>query len=617
MNDNANESGESIKKTGKLKTLAKALGVSIKIKGPVSIIVSLLGFPAALIPVWLAGLLRNLTDELQALTGGGGEAGAALAVFGGLVGLYIARMIINFLEQFVGGMDGIKIRTYIMRTIMRRKCDVRYKYIENYDDFQKRVTFAEEHTGNTMAESMGSIIRLMQLVVAFAAASFALWAVSPVIVIVLYVTSLPAAVLAYFQQDETFHNRAKWMEEGHLAITYFNMIAGAGYLLNGQQEIRHGGLFEYLKKRWREITDDYLEKKRRLTAKHVKYNIAADFLRSGVYVGILLIAAWEIYRDPYIGLGVFALVYALSGQLQTVTANTFVGVMTLAQDIPYMQEFFYLDELEREPRGEITKITSGDIVFENVDFAYPKSLEGNSTTSPAPDVLKGINLRIKDGEKIAIVGENGSGKSTLINLLCGMHEPKNGTCRIGGVDVSRSPGATRDAVSVVFQDFAHYEAALRENITVSDKNRVADDAEIMDLLEKINVADVVQEQPNGLNEQVGTFADKSNNLSGGQWQKISIARAAYRKNAPIMVLDEPTSALDPIAEALLYKNFASLTGGKTTILISHRLGITAIVDRILVFKDGRIVEDGTHKELMSKNGVYTEMYHAQAKWYAQ
>lgn len=590
----------------KIKILFKALVISIKIKGPLSIFVSLLGFPAALIPVWFAGQLRFLTDELQFLMGSGGSASNALTIFGGLVGLYVAQMVISFLSQYVGSLDNIKTQTYINETIMRCKCNVRYKYIENHDDFTKRITFAEEHTGGTMAYSMGSIIHLLQLMVAFIAASVALWQVSPIIVVVLYITSLPAAILAYFQQDETFHSRAKWMEEGHLAITYYNLIAGANYLINGQQEIRHGGLFGYLKKRWRTITDDYLDKKHKLTAKHVKYNIVADFLRSAVYVGILLIAAWEIYANPTIGLGVFALVYSLSGQLQSVTANTFVGIMTLAQNIPYMQEFFYLDELEKEPKDDSTTINSGDIEIKNLDFSYPNSER---------EILKNINLTIKNGEKIAIVGENGSGKSTLISLICGMHQPKNGTCSIGGADVCAHPVSTRNAVSVVFQDFARYETSLKENITVSDKSRITSDDELMELLNKINISDVITEQPNGLNEQIGTFSDKSNNLSGGQWQKISIARAAYRQNAQIMILDEPTSALDPIAEAQLYKNFASLTGDKTTILISHRLGITAIVDRILVFKDGRIVEDGTHKELMDKDDVYAQMYRAQAQWY--
>ena len=592
----------------KLRTLTKAFKVSIQIRGSVSIIISLLGFPAALLPVLLAGFLRTLTDELQLLTGTGGNVKAALTVFAMLVGIYIAQVMITNIQQYTNGLDELKIQRYIKRTIMRHKAEVRYKYIENYDDFQKRILLTEEQSGSTMARCIGSLITILQLFVAFIGASVPLWGISPFIVIVLFVTSVPAAILAYMQQEETLRNRAKWMmDDGALAIHYFHLISGEGYALEGLQEIRHFALFDYLKARWLSISDEYTVKKNKIMAKHVKFNTSADFLRSVVYIGILLIAAWEIYQNPAIGLGAFTLVFTLSGQLQTITGDCLVGIMVLAQNIPYMEEFFYLEELERESydtKGVV--ITSGDITFENVNFAYPNT---------DADVLKDITIHIKDGEKIAVVGENGSGKSTFINLLCGMFDPKKGDVTIGGTNVSENPAAARNAVSVVFQDFAHYESSLRENISVSEKHRRPDDDEIMELLRKINVNDVVEEQPNGLDELVGSFSEKANNLSGGQWQKISIARAAYRQDAKIMILDEPTSALDPIAEAQLYRNFASLTGDKTTILISHRLGITAIVDRILVFKDGRIIEDGSHKELMAQDGHYAEMYRAQAQWY--
>jgi len=590
----------------KLKTLARALCVSIKIKGPLDLLMSLLGFPAALIPVFLANQMRLLADHLQDLMGAQTDISYAMAALGAVVGLYVTSMVIDMLSQFTGLRSSIRLQTYINRRIMEHKCQVRYKYIENYDDFQKRIAFAKEHAGGTMGQSMSSIISILQLMLAFVAASLALWEVSWVIVIVLYVTSIPAAILAYLQQDETFHGRAKWMEEGSLAIHYYNMLAGANYLFNGQQEIRHGGLFDYLKARWRAIVDHYLGKKNRLMAKHVKYNAVADILRSGVYLAILLIAAREIYLNPALGIGVFVLVYSLSGNLQRVAASTLVSIMSLAQDIPYMQEFFKLDELEREPKYNGEKLPNGDITFENVNFAYPNAER---------DALNDITLHIKDGEKIAIVGENGSGKSTLINLLCGMHSPRDGKINVGGCDVINNPASLRGSMSVVFQDFAHYETSIRENITVSDKARQSTDAEILDLLEKINARNLVDQQPDGLATQVGTFGAKANNLSGGQWQKISIARAAYKSDAKIMILDEPTSALDPIAEAELYHNFANLTHGKTTILISHRLGITAIVDRIIVIKDGRIVETGNHNELMAKNAHYAEMYRAQAKWY--
>jgi len=590
----------------KLQVLVKAFKVSIKIKGPVSLLISLTGFPAALLPVLLAGRLRMLTDELQRLMGTKGSAAPAMTVFAALVGLYIAQVIITNIQQYTNGLDEVKIQRYMNHTIMEYKCKVRYKYIENYDDFHKRITFTQEYAGQTMARCIGSMITILQLFVAFAGAAASLWRINPFIVIVLFITSVPAAVLAYLQQDETFRGRAKWMEEGALAIHYYHILSPVN-TFNGLQEIRHFALSDYLKARWRAIADEYIGLKNKIMVKHVKFNTAADFLRSVVYIGILLIAAWEIYQNPAVGLGVFTLVFTLSGHLQTVTGDCLVGIMVLAQNIPYMKAFFDLEELEHETYSESnTSIHSGDISFRNVDFAYP----GSDT-----DVLKDVTVHIKDGEKIAVVGENGSGKSTFISLLCGMFDPKTGHITIGGTDIIDNPAAARDAVSVVFQDFAHYEASLRENITVSEKHRQSDDKEIMELLKKINVNDVIEEQPHGLDELVGSFSEKANNLSGGQWQKISIARAAYRQGAKIMILDEPTSALDPVAEAQLYRNFASLTGEKTTILISHRLGITAIVDRILVFKDGRIIEDGSHKQLMSQNGHYAEMYRAQAQWY--
>ena len=173
----------------------------------------------------------------------------------------------------------------------------------------------------------------------------------------------------------------------------------------------------------------------------------------------------------------------------------------------------------------------------------------------------------------------------------------------------------RNGISVIFQDFAHYEATLRENITVSDASRKLSDKEIEELARNIHVEDVIEEQPEGLEGLLGHLSQKGNDLSGGQWQKIALLRAVYRSNTNIMILDEPTAALDPLSEAELYRNFSEITGDRTTILISHRLGITKLVDRILVFDDGRIIEDGSHQELMEKRGHYYDMYQAQASWY--
>jgi ATP-binding cassette subfamily B protein len=200
-------------------------------------------------------------------------------------------------------------------------------------------------------------------------------------------------------------------------------------------------------------------------------------------------------------------------------------------------------------------------------------------------------------------------------LLCGLYEPSKGKVTVGGVNLSENLRAVRRAITVVFQSFGRYETTIRDNITIAAGAQELSNEKLKSLAVSTGAAEFIEKQPSGFDEEVGTFSETGNNLSGGQWQKIAMTRALCREEARVMILDEPTAALDPMAEASLYRDFAKLTGDKTTILISHRLGITSVVDRILVFDGGRIVEDGSHVELMAKNGQYAKMYLAQAQWY--
>jgi ATP-binding cassette subfamily B protein len=414
---------------------------------------------------------------------------------------------------------------------------------------------------------------------------------------------IPAVILSTIQKDEDYRRNVKWMKEGSMVLHY-SYLASSDMAIN---EIRFLGLFNYIKNNWRNLANTYISIKNKMTRKHVLYNSIADILRNCIYIAVLLIAAYEIYEHPSIGLGTFMLVFTLSSQLQDVTAQLLINAAQFFSDIKYMRDFFEIEKLESEKTDTDAKpVEKADIEFCNVGFSYPNT---------NLQVLKKINVRIKQGEKIAIVGENGSGKTTFTSLLCGMYEPDEGQIKINGIDIKKDLTALRRSMSVVFQDFARYEATIRENITVSDKNKLVNDDELYKLTKKAGSFEIVNSQPDKLDEIVGTFSQHGNNLSGGQWQKIAITRALYRDNAKILVLDEPTSALDPIAEAALYRDFAALTGDKTTILISHRLGITSVVDRILVFDNGSIVEDGSHKELISLNGLYAKMYQAQAQWY--
>lgn len=590
------------------KILWKSLCLGLKVKTPFSFMVSILGIPAALLPLLLSMQLQKLTDllfevttEAEAAVMQAVEALILLGVF------FLVQLFFQAIVEYNTINDTYRTRIYIKEYILRQVCHVRYPYLENKDDFLKKIEFADSYSATEISKNIQNIFLILQQMVTFISISISLWLVHPVLVVIIVLTSIPAAILSYRQSDETFRHRAKWLKDGHFAILLYHFCASSE---DGIQEVRHYELFDYLKARWRAVADSYIFQKNQLTTKHLKSNLLADFLRSAVYLIILLLTAWVIYQNPTVGLGVFTLVYTLSDKLQKATGSILTQIMQFSTSLAYLKEFFSLEYIDREVEVEGMSLEdmncAGQIQFDDVSFTYPNSDK---------EVLHNISVSIQGGEKVAIVGDNGSGKSTFISLLTGMFSPDKGNVNIDGFSMEEHKQELRNGISVIFQDFAHYEATLRENITVSDANRNLSDEEIVQLAKNIHVEDVIEEQPEGLDGLLGHLSQKGNDLSGGQWQKIALLRAVYRSNTNIMILDEPTAALDPLSEAELYRNFSEITGDRTTILISHRLGITKLVDRILVFDDGRIIEDGSHQELMEKRGHYYDMYQAQASWY--
>lgn len=581
----------------------KAFRVSLRTKTKLSAAVSVLGFGMAFVPVLSSNVLKLFSNQIQELSQSGGSVRTALALFAVLASLFLVQTVFAFFKNYTLESDSIRTNEYIRKTILRCTCKVRYQYIENYGRFKEKIAFADSYAGERVANSIQSITVWLQNLMLFGSVAYALLCVNVWIVVLLLATCIPAVVLSYLQKDEQYRNNVKWMKEGAMTIHYFLICAGP----DAMNEIRHLGLIRFLKQRWRGIADRYIEKKNAMTRRHVLYNSAADILRNLVYIGVLLVAAAEIYQNPVIGIGTFMLVFDLSGQLQNTTTLLFVGLAQFYNDIYYMKDFFDLENLEYDERDPQAKpYESGSVSFENVSFSYP-----NSET----EVLKQVSVTIRDGEKIAVVGENGSGKSTFVNLICGMYRVEKGRIQLSGRDLFQDLPRTRRTLSTVFQDFGKYETTIRENITISDESKQAADGELHELLKKAGLEEDVLNQEHGLEERVGMYSETGNNFSGGQWQKLALCRALYRDQAKVMILDEPTAALDPIAETNLYHNFTELTRGKTTILVSHRLGITSLVDRVLVFRDGRIVEDGSHKELMRRNGYYAQLYRSQAKWY--
>lgn len=250
--------------------------------------------------------------------------------------------------------------------------------------------------------------------------------------------------------------------------------------------------------------------------------------------------------------------------------------------------------------------TNAAVEFVNVSFKYPNT---------DVFVLKNINIKIKAGERLSLVGYNGAGKSTFVKLLCRLYEPTEGKIFINGVDISCiNLHDYREHIAIVFQDFQLFSMTICENIVL---NRNFDKKRMERAIDEGGLGERIKDLENGVDTNVGRiFEYEGREFSGGDGQKIACARAYY-KDAPVVILDEPTSSLDPYAETRLYERFNGIIRNKTSIYISHRLASVKFCDSIAVFSDGHLVEYGTHKELLEKNGIYADMFAKQAYYYIE
>ncbi|MFT6879548.1 MAG: ATP-binding cassette subfamily B protein, partial [Arcticibacterium sp.] len=218
-------------------------------------------------------------------------------------------------------------------------------------------------------------------------------------------------------------------------------------------------------------------------------------------------------------------------------------------------------------------------------------------------------------EKLAFVGENGAGKTTLIKLLLRFYDPTEGQILLEGVDIKSYKRADyQQYFGVIFQDFVKFELTIKENVAVGNINEIDNMAQLENAAEKSLADQVISEMPAGFDQQLGRRFKNGKDLSGGQWQKIALARA-YMKDANVLILDEPTSALDARAEFETFQRFIGLTKGKTAVIISHRFSTVRMADRILVLKHGKVLEIGTHEELMANEALYSELFNLQADGY--
>ncbi len=311
-----------------------------------------------------------------------------------------------------------------------------------------------------------------------------------------------------------------------------------------------------------------------------------------------------------ISLGDMTMYITVFRQGQTTFSNALTSIGGMYEDNLYLSNLY--DFLEAEVPQTWGKAIKGikpndGIRFENVSFTYPGG------TQPA---LKNISLHLKPGEKLAIVGENGSGKTTLIKLLTRLYNPESGRILLDGLDLQEwDVDLLRQRIGVIFQNFVRYQFTVGENIGMGDVNRI-EDQELQELAaEKGMALPFIEKLPEQFGTQLGKWFKSGQELSGGQWQKIALARAFMRSNADILVLDEPTSAIDAQAEFEIFDRLRTLTKDQMVFLISHRFSTVRMADKILVIEGGEVIEEGTHEELLQADRRYAKLFSLQAAGY--
>ena len=372
------------------------------------------------------------------------------------------------------------------------------------------------------------------------------------------------------------------------------------------KELRTMQTENYIKDKWTKARDEVLEQDFAFDMKSTNVFLFCDLFRLFGFAASIVMSVYFASRG-IISVGQFAACISAFGGLQAMTETIINMVTDQNSKADFVGDFYDFFDNATEAEGDkpFDNFISG-IAIKNISFAYPG---GNK------EVLQDVSFTIKKGERVVIVGENGSGKTTLSKIIAGVYEPRSGEVTYDGKNVS---AYERDSFyrkfSVISQDFVKYQLTMRENIGMSTPNQIHNDEKLLESTKAANIEQIVR-RIGGLDTQLGREFDGVE-LSGGEWQKVSIARG-LNKDADIIILDEPTSALDPLVEYDILKKFVDLTEGKTSVIISHRVGLCRFADRIIVMQNGRIVGNGTHEELLGNNAEYERIWSEQAKWYTK
>ena len=518
-----------------------------------------------------------------------------LAVFSDLLGRGIALV-----DSLLGDLVSHEISLRLMHQSARLDLEC-FEDSEFYDKLER----ARRQASSRILLMSQALTQLQDSITVFFLA-VALITFKPWLLLLLAITLIPAFLGETHFNSQSYSLMYGWTQERR-ELDYLRF---AGASDETAKEVKIFGLSDFFGKRFQKLAEEYYQVNRNLSVSRAAWGGLLSMLGSlGYYTAYAVI----IYRTVYGELSLGDLIF-LSGsflRLRSLMEAILIRFSSIADSALYLRDLF--DFLEMEPRIRskdeslpFPETIHDGFTFENVGFRYPQMEKW---------VLRDVSFTLHPGEKLALVGENGAGKTTLVKLLTRLYDPAEGRILLDGHDLrDYNLDGLRDAVGVIFQDYVKYHLTASENIAVgriddrNNANRIKEAAQ-RSLADK-----VIDNLPEGYQQMIGRWFKQGTNLSGGEWQKIAIARA-YMRDAQLLILDEPTAALDARAEHEVFNRFVELTFDKCAVLISHRFSTVRMADRIVVLHEGKLLEHGTHEELLAAGGQYSELFQLQASGY--
>jgi ATP-binding cassette, subfamily B, bacterial len=488
--------------------------------------------------------------------------------------------------------------------ILEKALTLELSHFEN-SEFYDKLTRARREASSRPLSLVMRTFGLAQNAVSLLSFATLLVQFSPWAVVVLVIAGLPAFLAEAKFSGDAFRLFLWRSPETRMQLYLETVLAREDHV----KEVKLFGLGPLFLERYRDIFRKLYKEDRDLTVRRDTWGFFLGLIATGaLYAAYAWIALSAIATR--ITLGQMTMYLMLFRQGQSAVSAILSAIGGMYEDNLYLSTLYEYLETPVGPRngaGARGPHPDDGIRFENVSFAYPDAER---------PTLVDINLHIKPGESLALVGENGSGKTTLIKLLTRLYAPTSGRITLDGQDLREwEEAALRDRIGVIFQDFARYQLLLGENIGAGDVQHFGDERRWQEAGEKGMATSIVDSLPEGYRTPLGKWFNNGRELSGGQWQKIALSRAFMRSRADILVLDEPTAAMDAGAEAIIFEHFRTLTRGRIAILISHRFSTVRMADQIIVLQDGHIIERGSHEQLMQLGGHYAHLFSLQAKGY--